>query len=107
MTEMNIKEQIKDYITSQPEPKRSEIQELHQHLLQVLPKCKLWYLDGKDDKGKIVSNPSIGYGLQTVKYADGKPKNFIKLVSVQTRQEYLFILWALKTKSICLKHMGK
>ena len=59
---MNIKEQIKQYITSLPEPKRSEMQELHQHILQALPKCKLWFLDGKDDKGKIVSNPNIGYG---------------------------------------------
>ena len=50
---MNVKEQIKQYITSQPEPKRSEMQELHQHILQALPKCKLWFLDGKDDKGKI------------------------------------------------------
>ena len=28
---MNIKEQIKQYIASQPEPKRSDMQELHQH----------------------------------------------------------------------------
>ncbi len=28
---MNVQEQIKEYITSQPEPKRSDMQELHQH----------------------------------------------------------------------------
>ena len=28
---MNVKEQIKEYITSQPEPKRSDMQELHRH----------------------------------------------------------------------------
>ena len=42
---MNIKEQIKQYITSQPEPKRSDMQELHQYILQALPKCKLWFLE--------------------------------------------------------------
>ena len=73
---MNIQEQIKDYIASQPEPKRSEVEALHKRILQILPKSRLWFLDGKDDKGKIVTNPNIGYGLQTIKYADGKTKEF-------------------------------
>ena len=61
---MNIKEQIKQYIISQPEPKRSEMQELHRTILETIPACKVWFLDGKDDTGKIVSNPNIGYGLK-------------------------------------------
>jgi hypothetical protein len=76
---MNIKEQIKQYISSQPEPKRSDMQELHQHTLHALPKCKLWFLDGKDDKGKIVSNPNIGYGAYTIKYADGTTREFYQI----------------------------
>jgi hypothetical protein len=70
---MTIQKQIAAYITSQPEPKRGEMQELHQHILQVMPKCKLWFLDGKDDKGKTVSNPNIGYGSYSIKYADARP----------------------------------
>jgi hypothetical protein len=76
---MNVQEQIKKYIDSQPEPKRSEMQELHQHILQVLPQCKLWFLDGRDDKGKIVANPNIGYGFYTIKYADGKTREFYQI----------------------------
>jgi len=74
---MNVQEQIKKYIYSLPEPKRADMQTLHQRILEALPKCKLWFLDGKDDKGKIVSNPNIGYGLQTIKYADGRPDDRI------------------------------
>lgn len=76
---MNVQEQIKKYITSQPEPKRSEMQELHQHILKVLPKCKLWFLDGKDSKGKTVSNPNIGYGSYTINYADGTTREFYQI----------------------------
>ena len=76
---MSVQSQIKKYIGSQPEPKRSDIELLHKHILQILPKCKLWFLDGKDDNGKIVSNPNIGYGLQTIKYADGKTKTFYQI----------------------------
>ena len=76
---MNVKEQIKKYITSQPEPKRSDMQALHRIILQVMPACKLWFLDGKNDEGKIVSNPNIGYGLQTIKYADGTTREFYQI----------------------------
>jgi len=76
---MNSQEQIKKYIASQPEPKRSDMQTLHNIILKVKPACKLWFLDGKNSEGKIVSNPNIGYGLHTIKYADGKTKEFYQI----------------------------
>ncbi len=76
---MNIKEQIKNYIAAQPEPKINEMKELHQMILALMPKCRLWFLDGKDDKGKTVSNPNIGYGFRIIKYADGKTKEFYQI----------------------------
>jgi hypothetical protein len=76
---MNVQAQIKEYITSQPEPKRSDMQALHRIILKVMPTCKLWFLDGKNSENKIVSNPNIGYGLQTIKYADGKTREFYQI----------------------------
>ncbi len=76
---MPVKEKIANYISSQPEPKRTELLTLHQRMLQLFPKARLWFLDGKDDKGKVVSNPNIGYGLQSIKYADGSSKEFYQI----------------------------
>ena len=76
---MNVQEQIKKYIASQPEPKRSDMQELHRLTLQVLPTSKLWFLDGKDGTGKTVSNPNIGYGSRDHKYADGTVSEFYQI----------------------------
>ena len=76
---MNTQRQIQKYITSQPEPKRSEMQELHRVIQEVKPGCKLWFLDGKDDKGKTVSNPNIGYGSRDHKYADGTVSEFYQV----------------------------
>ena len=76
---MNIQEQIKDYIASQPDSKRSDIETLHKRILKAFPKGKLWFLDGKDEKGKVVTNPNIGYGLLNIKYADGKTKEFYQV----------------------------
>jgi uncharacterized protein DUF1801 len=76
---MNVQAQIQKYITSQPEPKHSDMQALHRIILQVMPACKLWFLDGKNSENKIVSNPNIGYGLQAMKYADGTTRDFYQI----------------------------
>jgi hypothetical protein len=76
---MNVQEQIQKYISSQPEPKRSDMQALHRIILQVMPACKLWFLDGKNSENKTVSNPNIGYGLHAMKYADGTTREFYQI----------------------------
>ena len=76
---MNTREQIKKYITSHPESKRSDMQALHRIILQAMPACKLWFLDGKNSENKTVSNPNIGYGSHTIKYADGSTREFYQI----------------------------
>src|SRR5215471_2861663 len=98
---MNIPEQIKKYIASQPESKRNDMQELHRIIQQVMPAGKLWFMNGKDDKGKIVSNPNIGYGLQTLKYADGTTKEFYQIgLSANTTGISVYILGLKDKKSL-------
>lgn len=76
---MNIQEQIKAYIDSQEETKRSDMQALHKHILELMPNGKLWFLDGKDDTGKVVSNPNIGYGSFIIHYKNGSTKEFYQV----------------------------
>ena len=90
---MNVQEQIKEYIASQPEPKRSDMQELHRIILQVMPACKLWFLDGKNSENKTVSNPNIGYGSYTMQYADGKTRDFYQIgMSANTTGISIYIM---------------
>jgi len=90
---MNLQKQIKEYIATQPEPKRSEMQQLHHMILALMPTCKLWYLDGKDEKGKIVSNPNIGYGSQTIQYSNGKTREFYQIgISANTTGISVYIM---------------
>ena len=76
---MTIPGQIKNYIASQPEPKRADLELLHRKITGIMPKCKLWFLDGRDEKGKTVTNPNIGYGLLRIQYADGQSKEFYQI----------------------------
>ena len=104
---MNVQEQIKAYITSQPEPKSSELQTLHQLMLQVLPKCKLWFDTGKNSENKTVSNPTIGYGSLTLKYADGKTRDFFQIgLSANTTGISVYLM-GLKDKTYLAQTFGK
>jgi hypothetical protein len=104
---MSVQQQIKDHIASQPEAKRSEIQELHQLTLKALPGCKLWFDTGKDEKGKTVANPTIGYGQQTLKYANGSTKEFFQVgISGNTTGISVYIL-GLKDKTYLAKTYEK
>lgn len=76
---MSVEEQINEYIEGMLESKRSDILALHHNILQQMAGCKLWFLDGKNDQNKIVTNPNIGYGSLTIHYADGKEREFYRI----------------------------
>jgi len=104
---MSIREQIKAYFDSLSESKGREIQELHRFILEILPNGKLWFLDGKDDTGKTVSNPNVGYGLRTIRYADGKTKEFYQIgISANTSGISVYIL-GIEDKNYLAHTFGK
>jgi hypothetical protein len=104
---MYVQEQIKKYITSQPEQKRGDMQELHRFIMKVMPAGKLWFLDGKNSESKTVSNPNIGYGSYTIKYADGTTREFYQIgLSANTTGISVYIL-GIKDKTYLAKTYGK
>ena len=104
---MNVTEQIKAYIASQPEPKRSEMQTLHDLTLESLPACRLWFTDGKNSEGKVVANPNIGYGFYTIKYADGTTREFYRIgLSANTTGISVYVL-GLDDKTYLAETFGK
>lgn len=104
---MKTEKEIKTYLSSLQQPKRAELEQLHQHLLKLMPGSKLWFLDGKNEKGKVVSNPNIGYGQYTIRYADGKSKAFYQIgISANTSGISVYIM-GLEDKTYLPKVYGK
>ena len=107
MKKKTVENEIAEYIASQTEPKRSQMQTLHELALKTMPGCKLWFTDGKNSEGKIVSNPNIGYGSQTMKYADGTTKEFYQIgLSANTTGISVYIM-GLEDKTALAKKFGK
>ena len=103
---MSTQEQIEAYIASQPEKKRNDMQELHERILKLLPGAKLWFEDGKNSENKTVSNPNIGYGSYTIKYANGTTRKFFQIgLSANTTGISVYIL-GLADKAYLAKTYG-
>ena len=104
---MKVQKQIDEYVAGQPEPKRSELQELHRVILDIKPECKLWFLDGKNSEGKIVSNPNIGYGSRDHKYADGSISEFYQIGLTANTTGISVYVMGIKDKAYLAKTFGK
>ena len=104
---MNVKEEIKKYITIQPEPKRNDMKTLHSNILQIMPACKLWFLDGKNSENKTVSNPNIGYGFYTIKYADGTTREFYQIGLSANKTGISVYILGIKDKTYLAQTYGK
>lgn len=97
---------INAHIASLPEARRSDMDDVHQLLLKVAPGCKLWFDDGKDSGQKTVANPTIGYGFQTIRYADGRTRDFFRIgLSANTTGISVYIL-GLKDKKYLAETFG-
>lgn len=104
---MTVPEKIKQYIAAQPKPKRTEMHELHRMILALMPAGKLWFLDGRNEKGKTVSNPSIGYGSQTIHYANGKTREFYQIGISANASGISVYLMGLADKKYLARTFGK
>lgn len=104
---MKVEDQIREYISGQPEAKRGDIEALHRTILQISPACKLWFLDGKNDEGKIVSNPNIGYGRLTMKYTDGSIREFYRIGLSANKTGISIYIMGIEDKKYLAETFGK
>lgn len=72
-------ERVDAYLESHPEPKRADLYILHERFISLFQGQPVSYFDGLDDNGKVVANPTLGYGTHTIRYANGASKQTFKL----------------------------
>jgi len=90
---MDISERVEAYLTTQPEPKQTDLRKLHAHMLAEFPECRLWFNDGTNENGKVVANPNIGYGVYTITHADGSSREFYRIgLSANTTGISVYVL---------------
>ena len=90
---MDIPERVESYLASQPDPKQTDLRQLHTRMLAEFPGCRLWFSDGTNEAGKVVANPNVGYGSYTIAYADGSSREFYRIgLSANTTGISVYVL---------------
>ena len=90
---MEIAERVEAYLAGQPEPKQTDLRQLHARMLAEFPESRLWFIDGTNEDGKVVANPNIGYGVRTITYANGSSREFYRIgLSANTTGISVYVL---------------
>jgi len=71
--------QLFNFIGLQEVKLREELYILHELILRIKPHAQLWFFDGKNETGKIVTNPNMGYGTCMLKQAAKKTREFYRI----------------------------
>lgn len=76
---MTTNEQIETYLASHPASKQHDLRTLHALLLELTPAAPPRFLSGRNEAGKVVANPNIGYGSRVIRYAGGDTREFYRI----------------------------
>jgi len=104
---VEVKQQIKKYIAGIPDPRGTEIQDLHQHIVRAFPKWKLWFFDGKNTEDKTVTNQTIGYGVHTIKYANGTTREVFRIGMGANKTGIFVYILPIRNKTYLAETYGK
>jgi hypothetical protein len=90
---METEGQIQQFIMKQEIAKQQDLVALHELMRSILPAGKLWMEDGKNEEGKVVTNPTIGYGQQNMSLAKGKSREMFQIgISANTSGISIYLI---------------
>ena len=93
-----------NFIHLQEEELRQELIVLHELILKIKPNTQLWFFDGKNESGKIVTNPNMGYGTCTLKQAANKTREFYRIGISPNLQGISIYVFGLEDKTYLNQH---
>jgi hypothetical protein len=103
---MEANTQIESFISAQSPSKRQDLLLLNELLLQLMPGAKRTFFDGLNADGKVVANPTIGYGERTLKYVDGSIKETFRIGVSANKTGISIYLIGLKDHDYLANHFG-
>lgn len=104
---MEKENQIREFIASQESNKQQDLLTLHELMTSILPTGKLWMEDGKNEEGKVVTNPTIGYGQQSMLLAKGKSREMFQIGISANSSGISIYLIGIRNKLDLAQHFGE
>jgi hypothetical protein len=103
---MTTAEKISHHLATLSLEKSAELSRLYQLILDEMKGEDLLFFDGKNEQGKVVANPTIGFGQCRLTYADGSFQDTFRLgISANSTGLSIHIL-GLKDKKFLVDFLG-
>ncbi|MBU3677819.1 MAG: DUF1801 domain-containing protein, partial [Chitinophagaceae bacterium] len=88
-----VNDSIQGYLNQVKPLVSSDLQVLHASICKAVPGVQLRFFDGLNDVGKVVANPTIGYGSCTLHHAKGATKETFRVgLSANTKGLSVYVL---------------
>ncbi len=62
-----------------PSPKKEELCALYEIISEEMKSEPISFFDGKNENGKTIANPTIGFGETMLQYANGKKREIFRI----------------------------
>jgi len=103
---MNIEQQIANHFYALHKEKGDELMHLFHIIRNEIPEAKLHFFDGKNEHGKVVTNPTIGFGNCRLIYANGKYQDTFRIGICATSTGLSIYILGLKDKNFLGTFLG-
>lgn len=103
---MAVTQTIQSYFLSLPSNKSEGIIQLFKLIKETLPQTELHFFDGKNEHGKVVTNPTIGFGNCRLIYTDGKYQDTFRIGICATSTGLSIYILGLKDKNFLRTFLG-
>jgi hypothetical protein len=79
---------IEAHLALLPSPKKEELCAPYELISEEMKSEPISFFDGKNENGKTIANPTIGFGETILQYTNGKKGKYSELEFVQLHQDF-------------------
>jgi hypothetical protein len=97
---------IESYFALLSPSKKEELRTLYHLILEEMRNPPISFFDGRNEEGKIIANPTIGFGETTLHYSNGKSRNTFRIGICATTSGISIHILGLKNKNFLRDHFA-
>lgn len=97
---------IEQHFQNLPSPKAEALRGLYQLLREEIPQAELHFFDGRNEAGKVVTNPTIGFGKSRIHYTNGSFQDTFRIGICATSIGLSIYILGLEDKKFLNEFLG-
>jgi hypothetical protein len=103
---MTITNRVENHFQNLTFTKEEALRALYQLIREEIPQAELHFFDGLNEEGKVVTNPTIGFGKSRIYYTNGSFQDTFRIGICATSAGLSIHILGLKDKNFLNEFLG-